>query len=482
MRKRKRCPTDLEGPPLVRHSTQSPTALSSYPSPETAEVCPSKRAKSEPTSAVSKARVTIYAWVAYQLTFVLFQDAQVNANRSQGPTELRRVPLTSSNLDAFSFAMSGPQSPPQTQTQTESRSSRKTNTKGGLLQMRDFLQYNSIFVDDEAVMGQRCYQDTMAEVRRIVRERERFSPEHEADAETLVANVKKFASMLEPAFLQYSWPRWWERTRTIKIPEKGSEPQLVSRTWISDNVLSNPNAEFTRGSVPKLLPAGTDQEAKEQAQRLLRINPKIKNPKPDDVLAYDKDTFSREEFNAIPNFPNEAGISPGVYFPGMIMEGKSNGGNIDEAVEQCARGGAALVGATRRVLQYVDPYLLSRPVDFRSMVFSVAFLPTCIQLSVHWAYYDRVSENTEYHMHNIEDFFPRSVDSSKTFFRRISNILDWIAFDRKKQIKEVLALVTHRQQLPPPSPSHNASLHGENGTDREENEMEAQVGKRRRLD
>lgn len=377
--------------------------------------------------------------------------------------------------------MSGPQSPPQTQTPTESRSSKKTNTKGELLQMRDFLQYNSIFIDDEAIKAQRCYQYTMAEVRRIVHERDRFSPEHEADAKTLIANVKKFASMLEPAFLQYSWPRWWERTRTVKSSETGSEPRLESRTWIADNVLSNPNAEFTKDSVPKLLPAGTDQEAKEQAQRLLRINPKIKNPKPDDVLAYGKDTFSREEFNAIPNFPNEAGISPGVYFPGIIMEGKSNGGNIDEAIEQCARGGAALVRANRRVLQHVDPYLLSRPMDCRSMVFSVAFLPTCIQLSVHWAYYDRVSENTEYHMHNIEDFFPRSVDSSKDFFRCISNILDWIAFDRKKQIKEVLTLVTHRQQLAPPSLSDNASLYGENRIERDENEMEAQVVKRRRL-
>ena len=377
--------------------------------------------------------------------------------------------------------MSGPQPPPQSQTQTESRSSKKTSTNGGLLQMRDFLQYNNIFIDDDVVMGQRCYQDIMAEVKRIVHEKERFSPEREADAETLVANVKKFGSMLEPAFLQYSWPRWWEKTRTVKIYENGIKPQLVSRTWISDNVLSNPDAEFTRGSVPELLPAGIDQEAKEHAERLLQINPKIKNPKPDDVLAYNKDTFSREEFNTILSFPNEACISPGVYFPGMIMEAESNGGNIDEAREQCARAGAALVRATRRVLQYVDPHLLSRPVDTRSMIFSVAFLPTYIELSVHWACYDHDSENTEYHMHNIEDFFPRNVEYSKDFFRCISNILDWIAFDRKKQIKEVLALVNHRQQLPPPSPSHNASLHSGNRTEREENEMGEQVVKRPRL-
>ena len=68
MHKRKRCSTDSEGLPLVRHCIQSPAAFSSYPSPETAEGHPSKRAKSEPKSVVSKARFTIYAWGAYQLT------------------------------------------------------------------------------------------------------------------------------------------------------------------------------------------------------------------------------------------------------------------------------------------------------------------------------------------------------------------------------------------------------------------------------
>ena len=68
MLKRKRCSTDSEGLPLVRRCIQSPAAFSSYPSPETAEGRPSKRAKSEPKSVVSKARFTIYAWGAYQLT------------------------------------------------------------------------------------------------------------------------------------------------------------------------------------------------------------------------------------------------------------------------------------------------------------------------------------------------------------------------------------------------------------------------------
>lgn len=349
--------------------------------------------------------------------------------------------------------------------------------------MRDFLEYNRIFVDNKAVMGQRGYQDIMAEVRRIVYERERCSPEHEADAETLVGNVLKYASMLEPAFLQYSWPRWWERTRMVNVAAEGSEPQLVSRTWLSDNVLSNPNAEFTKGSVPQLLPVGDDKAAKEQAQKLFKANPKIKNPKPDDVLAYAKEAFSREESDAIPNFPNEAGISPGVYFPGMIMEGKPNGGNIDETTEQCARGGAAVVSAIRRVLQYVDPHLLGRPADTRSMIFSVSFLPLCIQLSIHWAYYDHTSGNTEYHMHRVADFFPRSVESSKAFFRCISNVLDWMAFDRKHQIKQMLTLVARHQQLPP-SPSSNASQGGDNRTavGEKENENDSQTSKRQRLD
>lgn len=347
--------------------------------------------------------------------------------------------------------------------------------------MRVFLQCNRIFIDGKAVKGQRCCQETMAEVRRIVHGRERYSPEHQADAEALVANVEEFASMLEPAFLQYSWPRWWERTRTVNTAQDGNEPHLVSRTWKSDNILSNPNAEFTKGSVPQLLPAGDDQEAKQHALHILRINPKIKNPKPDDVLAYNMDAFSLEEIEALPNFPNQAGISPGVFFPGLIMEGKSNGGNIDETLEQCARGGAAVVSAIRRVLQYVDPYLLQRPVDTRSMIFSVAFLPDRIQLSIHWAHYDCVSERTEYHMHKIEDFFPRNVDSSKAFFRCVSNMLDWMAFDRKRQIKEVLALASRHQQLPPPSPSSNASQTSGNHAERGENGEESQIAKRQRL-
>lgn len=47
---------------------------------------------------------------------VVFQDAQIDGNRSPGPPKTSRVPLTSSNLTAFTVAMSGPQSPPQTQT------------------------------------------------------------------------------------------------------------------------------------------------------------------------------------------------------------------------------------------------------------------------------------------------------------------------------------------------------------------------------
>lgn len=325
-------------------------------------------------------------------------------------------------------------------------------------------------------MGQRGYQDIMAEVRRIVHERERFSPEHEADTETLVGNVLKYALMLEPAFLQYSWPRWWDRVRTVHVNSVDGGPQLISRTWLSDNVLSNPNAEFTKGSVPQLLPAGIDQTAKDQAQKLLKVNPKIKNPKPDDVLAYDKGAFSREELDAIPNFPNKAGISPSVYFPSMITEGKPNRGNIDETTDQCARGGAAVVSAVPRVLQYVDPHSLRRPAESRSMIFSVSFLPTCIQLSVYWASYDHVSERIECHMYRVEDFFPRSIDSSKAFFRCISNVLDWMALDRKDQIKRVLALVTRHHQLPSLSRISNGSQRGENRIQGEENESESEIG------
>ena len=128
---------------------------------------------------------------------------------------------------------------------------------------------------------------------------------------------------------------------------------------------------------------GNDKAAKEQTQKLFKINFKIKNLKSNDVLIYVKKVFFREKFDVILNFLNKVGISFNVYFSDMIMKEKFNEGNINEITKQCTKEKIIVINVIRRVLQYVDSHFLGQFVDIRSMIFFVSFLSFCIQFSIY---------------------------------------------------------------------------------------------------
>ncbi|KAL8651650.1 MAG: hypothetical protein Q9210_003138 [Variospora velana] len=206
--------------------------------------------------------------------------------------------------------------------------------------------------------------------------------------------MKWYGSMYEACFVKACWPNLMDRARTVKIGPAGQAARLEVRDREEDHIISNPDKEFVKeyvfeDSLQQIYkyigfhPPVSSRRQRERldidnAKSLLRSNPTIKNPKPDDVLAYEERAFTNEELTATTAFSPQASISPRVYFPGLIMEAKPDGGNAEETTIQAARAGTAIVPARQphRAPRHRSPSPRMKRRSQNHVVFSVTFLST----------------------------------------------------------------------------------------------------------
>lgn len=232
---------------------------------------------------------------------------------------------------------------------------------------------------------------------------------------------------------------------TKELPEITAKGQAVVGTdlirkawekqaWDVDHLDDNWNREFIKDSIPVI-----DTKGDPVASRLLAAHDRIKNTKPDVTYGLDEAAFTEAELQVNHLYNKYAGISKRIWHPGAIVEAKTAG--IVEKVEcQCARGGAALVNATRKLLCISGADGTTPGPDLKSAVFSVALVPTCANIHVHWAQV-REDGKTIFHMHLVDSYAIRNDAQSLLLRRRVNNILDWIVLTRKAFWKGVLARI-----------------------------------------
>ena len=263
----------------------------------------------------------------------------------------------------------------------------------------------------------------------------------------------KYATRNEDTYVKKYWGKLIRDHREVEVPNESAENQtpvatdLVKKAWEkqawdADNLDDNWNREFIKESIPAI-----HTEGDAVATRLLAAHDRVKNPKPDIAYGLDDDAFTDAELQVNSLYNRFAGISPGIWYPGAIVEAKTAG--IIEMVEcQCARGGAALVNAMRELLCRSGVDVSAPGADTKSAVFSVALIPTCANIHVHWAE-KRKDGSTRFHMHLVESYALRNNSQNLLLRRRVNNILDWITLTRKTWIHEMLANIRARDHLAP---------------------------------
>ena len=83
---------------------------------------------------------------------------------------------------------------------------------------------------------------------------------------------------------------------------------------------------------------------------------------------------------------------------------------------------------------------------YQVSMFSVALVPTCANIHVHWAQV-RDDGKLIYHMHLVDSYAIRKDPQSLLLSNKLNNILDWITLTRKPRIKKVLTDIGARTKL-----------------------------------
>ena len=328
---------------------------------------------------------------------------------------------------------------------------------------------------------------TLIEGARMIVKGDRDSVMKEDKARELRRTAMKHACDNELTFLVNVWKKFLdveEDTRAVKTRADGEleDPeaaiQWIETAWQKDNMKCNWSADFVRGSVPKLL-------IKDKALKLLVDNaPRVKNPKPDLTYGLHQDAFT--DLNQEINDMQGAGLSQNLYHPFFVIEAKSSNNPLTEAVQQCARAGAAMVRLKRKFLGLAsskyddnsnkiaqkgdeegeenddseekhkeeqneeddddDEGELAKPIpvdnyraDEASYTFSLALVPTGATLYVNWAEEAFSKEGkmitVNWHQHMIDTYSLEKSKDWKELHRDLDNVLDWGMLKHKNEIQ-----------------------------------------------
>ena len=283
--------------------------------------------------------------------------------------------------------------------------------------------------------------------------------------------AREFENDNEMTFLVNVWTKFWggKNTRLVKwtadgeLEDEEAAIEWIETAWGKDHLKCNWNSDFTRGSIPPLKYLDRDLKA------LADSAPKVKNPKPD--LTYGLLAAAFEADAQRVNDKNGAGLVTNGVHPFFIVEAKSAERPIDEAQNQCARGGAAMVRLKRKFDSlaegtYTDEEAQHEgdedssnkqrfPIDHyrtddQSFAFSLAIVPQYAKLFVHWAEeaYSKEGElvTINWHANWVTDYNLVSPAAWIELHHDVDNILDWGVLTRKKELDDLCKKILEREQ------------------------------------
>ncbi|KAL8957843.1 MAG: hypothetical protein Q9193_004987 [Seirophora villosa] len=336
-------------------------------------------------------------------------------------------------------------------TAVESTSSTPSNQK---LTLREVLRINGMHMmdmvfDDYPALQERADQITASERNSAMR------PE---SAKRLERLRQWYQDSNENTFMAKWWTKLFKDERDVKVEETQektpdvsdlSEEFWTSQSWDIDGLDESWDKEFRKDSLPKL-----DLTDRPAAKLVVEQNEQVKNPKPDICFGVRKDFFTIEQQDVNDLYAQYAGISKHIRHPACIVEGKLNQ-TMDEVQAQCCRGGAALLHATRKMMEASGADVYQPGADLDSFVFSLALIPSTATLFMHWAEV-KGGKRVFYHMNDVTMYHLRKDNAKAQLRHDLNNILEWMLYERLPWIKTILDAIHERlksSKLPlPPFP------------------------------
>lgn len=283
--------------------------------------------------------------------------------------------------------------------------------------------------------------------------------------------AQRFENDNEMTFLVNVWTEFLggKATRLVKwtvdgeLEDKEAAIEWIETAWEKDHLKCNWNSDFTQGSIPPLKYLDKDLKA------LADSAPKVKNPKPDLTYGLLEAAFEADAQRV--NDENGAGLVTNGVHPFFVVEAKSAERPIDEAQNQCARGGAAMVRLKRKFDglaegTYTDEkaqhegdkdspnnqkfHIDRYRTDDQSFAFSLAIVPRYAMVFVHWAEeaysIEGVLVTINWHMNWVTDYNLVSPAAWIGLHHDIDNILDWGVLTRKKELDDLCKKILEREQ------------------------------------
>ena len=320
------------------------------------------------------------------------------------------------------------------QTQTSS------SAKGAPIQ--EVLRFSGMPIEDEEVEDSPDFQPIKDLTERLLAPG-RDSPEIAGrDHRHWQAELHKYKGRNEDTFVgQFFYP-FTNGARNVL----SDSCQTIQREWREDGLDINQNQPFLTGSLTKTITGGN-----KEWHRALSLLPRVKNPKPDTVYGYAINSLTMPEQEVCAVNHMYAGISTGIRLPAIFNEfGQTD---LPRAVAQAARGGAAIVNATRELVKRTGKDIMSPGPDVDTVAFSFPYTYNLAHLYVHWALVrDR---KVTYHMHLLRFYvIDRKQDGIFQQRRDLNNLLEWMLFERRKWVGVLLADLIRAKspQLPPSFP------------------------------
>ena len=196
----------------------------------------------------------------------------------------------------------------------------------------------------------------------------------------------------------------------------------TTKLWIDDGLFTTINSEFRTTLLPNKYSdhLGFEPElAKAMAKR-----EGMKNPKPDFIYGVHPDCFpTKLNVMLSPETRTILEISPALFHPFLLIEGKADRGSMAEAQNQACRGGATVINA-ERILREKIGQLVTQGVDETTAIFSATVAPGLMEIWVHWAEIIG-KDDILFHMNRLASKALNDKEQVVGLRRILHNILQW---------------------------------------------------------
>ena len=212
------------------------------------------------------------------------------------------------------------------------------------------------------------------------------------------------------------------------VTEKDVEQWTVEDYW-EDGLGVEVNRLFRKMD---LLPnAYLDLGLAKQLAEALAKEDGMKEPKPDCVYGIRPTRFPKPD-GTLHTHPYLE-IVRQIHQAFLIVEGKSEQGQISQAENQACRGAATLINAARMLLSELGVDDVVGP-DSRTYIYSVIQDAKIMEIYVHWA--EVGTGPVRYHMNRICSKSLNDDSALEVLRRALHNILDWGLVDRYEDLKQ----------------------------------------------